>query len=423
MYITIEKNNMFRQDYSQQDSSISTNALKSLNSRNTKNLSLNLEQNVSNPSGISSPLFLSPDIHANTLSKLENLSQNTIPAENVKNIRPSIQKVPPLLSRRSDSVIYTLPNPSSSATTDSSENSFKEDTSKSNLGRVHSLSLSINTNTFNKNIPSRGRSHTLVTQLNTSTPTASKIKNKWVSSHNIEVLSEDNTINIDQDAIQPEVYKENVYPDGPMLVLPPYIYLYSEPLIEEVLKFDITINVAKEIPNLKPKIPKGSIKEYHHIPWTHNSRIFRDLKSITDIMNAGVQQNKKILIHCQCGVSRSASLIVAYIMRFKNMDLNESYDQLKSIAEDISPNMGLIFQLMEWGDYLKSTSLKIPIVPDKSGVKLMNNFTTVTQYPSPNECLTFSNEIIPEAPSDAFKNHVHGKPDSPEFIKNQDKSV
>lgn len=71
-------------------------------------------------------------------------------------------------------------------------------------------------------------------------------------------------------------------------------------------------------------------------------------------MHTAVTKGKKILVHCQCGVSRSASLIVGYMMRYENLALNDAYAKLKEIAKDISPNMGLIFQLMEWNDMLPS---------------------------------------------------------------------
>ncbi|CCH62190.1 hypothetical protein TBLA_0G02510 [Henningerozyma blattae CBS 6284] len=198
---------------------------------------------------------------------------------------------------------------------------------------------------------------------NTQYNTFSNLHNNLPDSNsNSTIISTNTNTNINNnspfnnDNYSPEEYVANAYPNGPLLVVPPNIYLYSEPNLDEILKFDVIINVAKEIPNLKASLidnPHNKIN-YYHIHWSHNSKIYKDLNYLTNMMHDYSIQNKRILVHCQCGVSRSASLIVAYIMRYCNMNLNDAYDHLKLIAKDISPNMGLIFQLTEWNEYLNT---------------------------------------------------------------------
>ncbi|CUS23993.1 LAQU0S13e00892g1_1 [Lachancea quebecensis] len=151
-----------------------------------------------------------------------------------------------------------------------------------------------------------------------------------------------------------EVYKENAYPTGPLLVYGSYIYLYSEPTVEDVSKFDVVINVAKEVQDCREQVPHSECSEYHHAEWTHTTKICADLPKLTQIIHQAALARKRVLVHCQCGVSRSASLIVAYIMRYQNLSLNDAYNKLKSVAKDISPNMSLIFQLMEWNEALNA---------------------------------------------------------------------
>ncbi|CAI4065283.1 hypothetical protein N7582_002938 [Saccharomyces uvarum] len=143
-----------------------------------------------------------------------------------------------------------------------------------------------------------------------------------------------------------------VYPKGPLLVLPERIYLFSEPTVGEILPFDVVINVAEETQDLQTQVPAI---EYHHCRWGHDSDIGTDLVSLTSIMHVAAAERKKILIHCQCGLSRSATLVIAYIMKFHHLSLRRAYDLLKSRADKISPPMGLVFQLMEWEAALKTT--------------------------------------------------------------------
>ncbi|ODQ83169.1 hypothetical protein BABINDRAFT_19488, partial [Babjeviella inositovora NRRL Y-12698] len=152
------------------------------------------------------------------------------------------------------------------------------------------------------------------------------------------------------------------YPDGPLEVQP-NLFLYSEPTLEQAREFDLIINVARELKDLSKDIARDSRchAKYIFIPWSHNSKLVPDLVYLTAMISQYLHPldtqlagrgakaaSKKVLIHCQCGVSRSASLIVAYLMYDLKIGVNEGYNMLKVSAPLIAPNMGLIFQLMEW---------------------------------------------------------------------------
>ncbi|SMN18623.1 similar to Saccharomyces cerevisiae YIL113W SDP1 Stress-inducible dual-specificity MAP kinase phosphatase [Maudiozyma saulgeensis] len=243
------------------------------------------------------------------------------------------------------------------------------------LARNHSLSLSIKTHNLSNN--TRSRSKTLAATT-IKTPVSLTSNNNHYSMNNStngngdkglwilpgvpfnDISSEDDTnsnngISIPS-PLQEElpIYRRSVYPNGPIQVVSPNIYLYSEPTIDDIIKFDVVINVAEEIHDLKTEIPRNikETLEYHHIKWSHDSKIAKDLKYLTKIIHEANTKGKRVLVHCQCGVSRSASLIVAYIMRYDELNLNDAYNKLKLVAKDISPNMGLIFQLMEWDEIL-----------------------------------------------------------------------
>lgn len=188
---------------------------------------------------------------------------------------------------------------------------------------------------------------------------------------------------IDQNSYVPGsnyYYKEseslNCYPDGPVLVCEPNIYLYSEPSAQTASQFDVIINVAKEVKNpftnnspdlenisppAPPKTPTDSEEdlghpEYIFIPWDHTSKLLPDLERLTDIMQDRSHHGKKVLVHCQCGVSRSPSLVVAYVMKLNKWDLNTAYEFVKSKSPQISPNMTLMYQLMDWSDILRGVT-------------------------------------------------------------------
>lgn len=89
--------------------------------------------------------------------------------------------------------------------------------------------------------------------------------------------------------------------------------------------------------------------EYIHVPWDHNTNVVDDLLRLCELIDNRVRQNNRVLVHCQCGVSRSASLVVAYGL-YKNPQLTvqEAYDAVKFRSKWIGPNMNLIYQLSEF---------------------------------------------------------------------------
>ncbi|MCO5602180.1 hypothetical protein L7F22_056308 [Adiantum nelumboides] len=60
------------------------------------------------------------------------------------------------------------------------------------------------------------------------------------------------------------------------------------------------------------------------------------------------QSGGRVLLHCCQGVSRSAALIIAYLMWRKNESFEDAFYEVKSKRSVVSPNMGFLSQLMQW---------------------------------------------------------------------------
>lgn len=207
--------------------------------------------------------------------------------------------------------------------------------------------------------------------------------------------------------------KPAAYPNGPICIYEAGVYLYFEPTAEQATTFDVIINVASEVKDpfistatdsqkdidarrvdgppaesvdfatlsqrpkpttsfgmqdSSPTTPKATptmlvtpprdvvingkafrTPEYIHMPWEHNTDIVPDLYKLVKIIDDKVQQGQRVLIHCQCGVSRSASLVVAYgLYKDPQMSVQDAYDRAKKRSRWIGPNMNLIMQLQEF---------------------------------------------------------------------------
>ncbi|KAJ2977528.1 hypothetical protein NUW58_g7784 [Xylaria curta] len=202
-----------------------------------------------------------------------------------------------------------------------------------------------------------------------------------------------------------EDQKSPGYPDGPIAIYSDNVYLYLEPTAEEASKFDVVINVAREVHNpfvatadkhneadsepmaqspipdtamtndsfatafeyppreepgsetpTTPKAASWNEPEYIHIPWDHNTDIATDLMTLCEMIDKRTREGKKVLVHCQQGASRSASLIIAYgIYQNPGLTVNDAYYAAQAKSRWISPNMRLMYCLQ---DFQKEVSKK-----------------------------------------------------------------
>jgi len=102
-----------------------------------------------------------------------------------------------------------------------------------------------------------------------------------------------------------------------------------------------------------PTTPKPSTEskrpEYIHVPWDHNTDVKDELWDLCQLIESRTSEGKKVLVHCQQGASRSATLIIAYGM-YLNQDISatEAYAMAQSKSRWVNPNMSLLFSLNDF---------------------------------------------------------------------------
>ena len=115
------------------------------------------------------------------------------------------------------------------------------------------------------------------------------------------------------------------------------------------MKINYILNVAIECTN--KTLPKY-IKELHlNIPDYEGFELFDYFEEANDFINKCKSKGGHLLVHCKYGISRSASFVIAYLI--KNMRYTTDY-ALKFIKEkrkQIRPNVGFLQQLYKYEDY------------------------------------------------------------------------
>ncbi|GAQ77843.1 Dual specificity phosphatase [Klebsormidium nitens] len=72
------------------------------------------------------------------------------------------------------------------------------------------------------------------------------------------------------------------------------------------------------------------------------------LYDIFDYLEDVRTQHGRVLVHCCQGVSRSTSLVIAYLMWRDNRSFDETFRDVKAVRGTANPNMGFACQLLQW---------------------------------------------------------------------------
>ncbi|CAB3372706.1 Hypothetical predicted protein [Cloeon dipterum] len=151
-----------------------------------------------------------------------------------------------------------------------------------------------------------------------------------------------------------------------------HVYLGSEwnaSNLEELQKNGVghILNITREIDNFFP----GT---FNYL----NVRVYDDEK--TDLLrhwdntfryiNRARQDGSKVLVHCKMGVSRSASVVIAYAMKAYNWNLQQAIEFVKQKRSCIKPNTAFMSQLETYQGILDAVKNKERLLRSKSETNL-----------------------------------------------------
>jgi hypothetical protein len=69
------------------------------------------------------------------------------------------------------------------------------------------------------------------------------------------------------------------------------------------------------------------------------------LPGATLFLHSYLSQGQSVLVHCEAGVSRSSTVVVAYLMRYRGMCREDAYRHVQARRSIVKPNTGFWYQL------------------------------------------------------------------------------
>ncbi|XP_062433982.1 dual specificity protein phosphatase 8 isoform X2 [Rhea pennata] len=142
---------------------------------------------------------------------------------------------------------------------------------------------------------------------------------------------------------------------GPTRILP-HLYLGSQ---KDVLNKDLmTQNGISYVLNASNSCPKPDFicdSHFMRIPVNDNycEKLLPWLDKSIEFIDKAKVSSCQVIVHCLAGISRSATIAIAYIMKTMGMSSDDAYRFVKDRRPSISPNFNFLGQLLEYERSLK----------------------------------------------------------------------
>ncbi|XP_065150457.1 dual specificity protein phosphatase 19b [Paramisgurnus dabryanus] len=133
-------------------------------------------------------------------------------------------------------------------------------------------------------------------------------------------------------------------------IIRPFLLLSSQDAahdIDTLKKYKVThvLNVAYGVENAFPQLFTYKTVTILDLPETDITSYFPDC---FEFINQASQQGGVLLVHCNAGVSRSASVVIGFLMSQDKLSFEEAFSTVKSARPYIQPNPGFMNQLKKY---------------------------------------------------------------------------
>ena len=115
--------------------------------------------------------------------------------------------------------------------------------------------------------------------------------------------------------------------------------------IIEMKKRGIT-HVLSVVLGLDPLYPTDFVYKNVHIRDNEMQNLCQYFDECSKFIDDAIKNGGKVLVHCSYGISRSASIVIAYYINTKKMSYMDAYEYVKSKRTIIEPNDGFKKQLL-----------------------------------------------------------------------------
>ncbi|XP_038078309.1 dual specificity protein phosphatase 18-like [Patiria miniata] len=130
------------------------------------------------------------------------------------------------------------------------------------------------------------------------------------------------------------------------------------------------INVTLHTQCAMPKYPKEITATRIPIDDVPSAGLYNFFDKVADMIHDVKRKGGRVLVHCFAGRSRSATLCIAYLMKYSSMTLRQAHAYVKARRPLIRPNPGFWKQMIAFEKVLfgrssvRMVNSKFGLIPD-----------------------------------------------------------
>lgn len=95
--------------------------------------------------------------------------------------------------------------------------------------------------------------------------------------------------------------------------------------------------------------------DYLHVPTVNGSSPdIEDIEKAVDFIDKNLKNNKSVMVHCAAGKGRTGTILVAYMMKFRGIDVKSAIEEIRSLRPGSVENGSQEIALSVFEKYLKS---------------------------------------------------------------------
>ncbi|OQV12216.1 putative Dual specificity protein phosphatase 10 [Hypsibius exemplaris] len=150
----------------------------------------------------------------------------------------------------------------------------------------------------------------------------------------------------------------------------PYLYLGNERDAGDIKRLsDLKVKYILNVTSHSPLHFEKEGLRYKRIPASDSGQqnLMQYFQEAFDFIDEARRSDSNVLIHCQAGVSRSATIVIAYVMHSMQLSMDEAYKLVKDKRSVISPNLNFMGQLDEYGKGLMAAAAQDQVLPQTVG--------------------------------------------------------
>jgi len=122
---------------------------------------------------------------------------------------------------------------------------------------------------------------------------------------------------------------------------------------EELLKLGIT-HIVTAVVGVGEMFPDDFKYQLVDICDTKTTFVYPYLDECVRFIDNAIENGGKAFVHCMCGISRSATIIAAYLIYKYKYTVDEAIEKIKQCRDCVKPNDGFRHQLTIYANQIKS---------------------------------------------------------------------